>query len=91
MADYALDGVMNAEDDRFEYRMGRMSDARAYDLGIIDELGEYNHPPMFSAPYKICKYCGKKGLVWFITGTGWRLAEKDGIIHSCEKYVPPER
>lgn len=28
MADFALEQVMDAEYDRFEYRMGRMSDER---------------------------------------------------------------
>ena len=92
MADFALEQVMDAEYDRFEYRMGRMSDALAYDLGIIDEHGGYNHPPMFStlrAPVhnKTCRYCGKTGLHWKNTELGWRLADRDNTIQCCEQYV----
>lgn len=91
MADFALEQVMDAEDDRFEYRMGRMSDALAYDLGIIDECGGYSHPPMFSTPRaaahnKKCRYCGKVGLQWKNVESGWRLAERDGTVHCCEQY-----
>jgi hypothetical protein len=46
-AGYALDETLDAEDDRFAYRSGSMSDAEAYELGVIDELGFYNHLPMF--------------------------------------------
>lgn len=39
MADYALEEVMDEEDDRLDYRLGLMGDQEAYDKGIIDELG----------------------------------------------------
>jgi hypothetical protein len=91
MAGFALEHVMDAEYDRFEYRMGRMSDARAYELGVIDERGGYNHPPMFSPTTlntsRTCKHCGKSGLRWANQGSGWRLQERDGALHQCEQYA----
>ena len=91
MADYALDETMDAEDDRFLYRIGGMSDADAYNLGIIDELGFYDHKPMFSstpkATSKTCKHCGKTGLQWKETVVGgWRLAAKNGKLHVCDAH-----
>jgi hypothetical protein len=88
MADYALDQVMDCEDDRFQYMFGNMSDARAYELGIIDERGFYDHRPMFQTRIttKTCRYCGKRGLEWRDTGGGWRLADPCGTIHTCEQY-----
>ena len=88
MADFALEAVIDAEYDRFEYRMGRMSDERAYDLGIIDHHGGYKHPPMFSTPRapaynKKCRYCGKLGLQWKNVESGWRLSERDGTDLGC--------
>lgn len=89
MADYTLDQIIDAEDYRLLYRTGGMSDAMAYDLGIIDELGYYSHPPMFlpRVTTKTCKHCGTKGLVWKNTGNGWRLATANGELHTCDKYV----
>lgn len=88
MADYTLDQVMDAEDDRFLYRTGGMSDAMAYDLGIIDELGGYSHPPMFlpRVTTKACKHCGMKGLIWKDTGNGWRLAAQNCELHTCAQH-----
>ena len=88
MADYALDETMDAEDYRFLYRIGGMSDAMAYDLGIIDELGGYSHPPMFRTRVttKICKHCGMKGLIWKDTENGWRLAAANGELHTCAQH-----
>ena len=89
-AGYALDETMDAEDDRFLYRQGLMSDSDAYDLGIIDELGYYNHPPMFFSQHraplsKTCRYCGESGLQWKSTEKGWRLSHGNNV-HVCDKY-----
>lgn len=90
MADYALDETMDAEDDRFLYRIGMMGDGDAYDLGIIDELGFYDHKPMFSTARgpvsKTCKHCGKTGLRWKKTEHSWRLAAATGELHVCEQH-----
>ena len=91
MADYALEQVMDAEEDRFRFCSGGMGEQEAYDLGIIDELGYYNHPPMFAQPTasrscKSCKYCGKTKLHWVDTNNGGRLANFDGEIHNCEQH-----
>ena len=90
MADFALSETMDAEDDRFSYRMGEMSDQNAYDLGIIDELGGYKHPSMFSgtsARQMRCKYCGAGKLSWLETDRGWRLATLAGDLHSCKEHT----
>ena len=88
MAEYALDQTLDAEDDRFQYRTGRMSEVEAYDLGIIDERGTYHHPPMFrSLPVaQTCRYCGAGGLHWKDTGAGYRLANAAGEVHACPQY-----
>jgi hypothetical protein len=86
-ADYALDEAMEAENDRWLYRSGALTDKQAFELGIIDHLGRYAHRPMFAsqpAP-KVCKHCGASGLVWRETPRGWRLYDSDGI-HTCAQY-----
>lgn len=85
MADYALEQVMDAEEDRFLWRIGRMSDFEAYELGIIDENGADLTHPMFRrrSSTKTCRHCGASGLVWKSVGSKWRLATPDGVIHSC--------
>lgn len=35
---------------------------------------------------KTCRYCGRSGLQWTKHEGGWRLAEEDGGIHTCEEY-----
>lgn len=95
MADFALDQVMDEEEDRFAYRMGEMSDGEAYDRGIIDELGFSNHPPMFkpAQTLKQCAHCGTNGLHWAEIGTGWRLVTANGDVHTCAAHpsrkLPP--
>src|SRR3990172_3364969 len=89
-AGYALDETMDAEDDRFLYRTGGMSDAMAYDLGIIDELGRYDHPPMFASHSKqsrqSCKHCGASELkLGQVPSGGWRLYAGEDV-HVCDKY-----
>ena len=88
MADYALDQVMDAEDDRFLYRIGQMSDTEAYDLGIIDELGFYDHKPMFKNRTKqiCCKFCNDTNVTWKQFSHGWKLVDPNNIIHTCTKY-----
>jgi hypothetical protein len=84
-ASYAVGEAMDAENDRWLYRQGIMSDADAFDLGVIDHCGQYCHVPMFSALYKTCKHCGSHGLTWMQTKTGWRLG-RGGAVHVCEQY-----
>jgi len=90
MAAVALDQTMDAEDDRFLYRTGGMSDATAYELGIVDELGGYDHPSMFltvrSSIPRVCKYCNATNLHWVNFPGGWRLAMANGTVHSCDEY-----
>lgn len=87
-ADMALSETMDMEDLRFEYRMGGMSDFDAYDHGIIDERGFYQHRPMFGSAgpvSKTCRHCGTTGLGWKSTPSGWRLAS-GGVVHRCADY-----
>ena len=44
MTDYTLEGVIQAEAQRADYKSGFMSDEDAYDLGIIDEMGAPQEP-----------------------------------------------
>jgi hypothetical protein len=90
-AGYALDEAIDAENDRWLYRQGVMSDAQAFELGIIDHMGRYNHVSMFpvgaraKASVKTCRHCVAGGLSWISTGKGWRLA-LDGALHICAQY-----
>ena len=84
MADYALEQVLDHEEDIFRYRNGGMSDLEAYDLGIIDEHG-YQYYSL-RASSKACKHCGETNLVWIETQHGWRLANKSGAFHICSSY-----
>lgn len=60
-ADYTLDEVMDAEDDRLEYRTEYMPVGEAYDKGIIDELG-FEFDPLH--PNGRCTCCGKGRCGW---------------------------
>lgn len=42
MADFFINQVLDAEEDRLEYRLGQMDIEEAYERGIIDELGYEN-------------------------------------------------
>lgn len=84
-AGYALDEAIDAENDRWLYRQGVMSDAQAFELGIVDHLGRYQHVPMFPRS-KTCKHCGAFGLHWMQTDRGWRLG-KAGAVHTCAAYT----
>jgi hypothetical protein len=81
MADFALDQVMDAEDDRLEYLLGFITDEDAYELGIIDERGYM--PRGGYSPPKVCKHCGTQNLHWAHSQQGWRLADAKGNIHTC--------
>lgn len=94
-AGYALDEVMDHEDDRLRYKLGQMSLDEAYDLGIIDEMGYQNRPwsgtvsliKAIRKPTITCKYCGLAGFRWKQTDQGqWRLHEVDKL-HECSSYV----
>lgn len=82
-AGYAVDEAVDAENDRWLYRQGVMSDHVAYELGIIDHHGFYNH----RSQSKTCRYCGKSGLSWKNTPDGWRLAS-GATVHVCVEYNP---
>ena len=89
-ADMALSETMDMEDDRFAYRQGRMRDSQAYELGVIDHLGRYEHRPMFASPVTTprtmtCRYCNAGGMRWLNTEGRWRLHDNAGI-HSCVQY-----
>lgn len=92
-ADMALSETLDAEDERFLFRSGGMSDLEAFDRGHIDELGRYNDPPMFPkrARTYACKYCGARGLRWVETQLGWRLADESGARHVCAEYEQSRR
>lgn len=84
-AGYAIDEAIDAENDRWLYRQGVMNDDDAFDLGVIDNYGQYNHVPMSPPVGKACKYCGLPGLSWMQTEAGWRLGNGN-VVHSCEGY-----
>lgn len=85
-AGYALDEAIDAENDRWLYRQGVMSDHDAYELGIVDHYGSYRHVPMFPrSTTKTCRHCGAAGLSWVAYGGGWRLG-RGGLVHSCQQY-----
>lgn len=94
MADYALDQVWDMEDLRFSYRMGDMSTQRAYDLGIVDEMGGEHYVPLFKkakSPPR-CKHCGSMQVKWKQFPDGkWRLTESSGRVHTCKQYSQSER
>ena len=46
MADYALEEVLNEEDARTDYLLGNMPEHKAYEIGIIDELGRIVSDPI---------------------------------------------
>ena len=88
-AGYALDEAMDAENDRWLYRLGVMSESDAYELGIVDHHGRYKHVPMFPRPTsKTCRHCGLSGLSWMQTDGGWRLGA-GGATHACSQYAKP--
>ena len=88
-AGYALDESIDAEGDRWLYRQGVMSDADAYERGIVDQMGRYQHVPMFPrSTGKTCIHCATPGLSWVQTGKGWRLG-KGGAVHTCPQYAVP--
>lgn len=87
-AGYALDEAIDAENDRWLYRQGVMRDSDAYDLGIIDHMGRYQHVPMSPrVTAKTCIHCGATGLSWMRTEKGWRLGSC-GAVHTCSQYRP---
>lgn len=85
-ADMALSETMDMEDERFLYRMGGMSDLKAYDAGIIDERGGYIAARIYT-PFKTCRHCGASGLKWKSTDGGWRL-HAGADLHNCAAYMP---
>lgn len=85
MADMALDHVMDMEEKRLDWMTGHMSDLEAMECGVLDEQGYYHGPS--SGTSKQCKFCGKDGLRWGQTESGWRLFDGTAI-HTCKEYKP---
>jgi len=86
-AGYALDEAIDAENDRWLYRQGVMSDSQAYDLGIVDHMGRYQHVPLSPrSTRKTCIHCATSGLSWMLTDKGWRLGI-GGVVHTCPQYA----
>lgn len=83
MADFALDQVMDMEEDRLDYHMGLMDPQEAYDRGIIDELG---YEGRGGNPLKSCKHCGQTGLAWKRIEGKWRLSSGSGEVHTCKEH-----
>lgn len=84
MADYALEQIETMELLRLRYRIGELSDAEAYDEGIIDELG-FEHHSTASVSKVTCRHCGKR-LHWKLHAVGWRTTEADESIHRCPAF-----
>ena len=86
-AGYALDEAIDAENDRWLYRQGCMSEQEAFDLGIVDHLGRYEHVPMFPRHGTTlrCKKCGSTDVRWRQQGGKWVLFSlQPGVVHTCE-------
>lgn len=86
-AGYAIDESIDAENDRWLYRQGLMSEQEAFDIGIVDHMGRYQHVPMFPiGTRKTCIHCATSGLSWIRTSKGWRLGV-NGVVHACPEYA----
>lgn len=54
------------------------------ELDDLDHLFDSKYEDGHHAPAQVeCKYCGKDGLKWSETDTGWKLVESKGLIHAC--------
>lgn len=53
------------------------------DFSHWDDDGIEDPAPLYSGGLKTCRYCGTEGLHWEKWLVGWRLADKDNIIHRC--------
>jgi len=86
-ADYFLDQVFDAEEDRLEFLNGHMSIQEAYERGIVDELGYFMsaNSGLSSKKMMVCKWCKKSGLHWEKQEKGWRLCDETGL-HCCPEY-----
>jgi len=88
MADWFLEQVMDMEELREDYRAGFMTDIEAYEAGIIDEQGHYLGYGVGYDRTRMCRYCGKRGLLWGRDGKRWRLFEvcdHSYHVHTCLK------
>ena len=56
--------------------------ADAFDSMLSGE-GMCTKPEPYSTE---CKYCGRKEYEWHMTENGWRLLDRDGNIHRCNKW-----
>lgn len=79
-ADMALEAMEDFEDLRLSHKMGQMTDAEAYEHGIINELGG-----IIGTEGKIikCRCCGEVGLHWEKIEDKWRLFNNEGL-HDCK-------
>lgn len=80
MADLELEQVEHYEERRLAYHLGQISDADAFDEGVIDELG-YEYIPSRQNS-QTCYCCKQTGLHWKPYHGKWRLFDNDGI-HKC--------
>lgn len=91
-ADDALSRGMDEEEDYWDFRLGKMSTAEAFERGIVDSSGfEYPFVGIAQAvartPQKTvtCRHCGTTGLRWAKTPKGWRTADNKGV-HQCPAF-----
>jgi|GEM_PF-3461450 len=77
MADYFLGQVETFEEQRLDRKHG-ISDIEAYELGIVDELGN----ELRNTKMKTCRCCGQSNLQWNIHNSKWRLFE-GSKLHEC--------
>lgn len=76
MDSYLIDPIMDEEELFFLYHRGELSDADAFELGLINGLGRE------STSYKVCRYCNTHNLFWSTYMGKWRLFDSKGI-HRC--------
>jgi len=74
--------------------MGDMADM-AFEEGLQEMIDgdrddEYwEHDTWFPTVDRICKYCQKGNMHWGFGPGGWRLFDKNNVLHSCLKKEPP--
>jgi hypothetical protein len=79
MADYVLEMASMEDELLLAYHFGKISDAEAYEAGLIDELGY----EVTYARSKTCRCCGNGNLHWEMVINKWLLHEENGHLHNC--------
>ena len=67
--------------------MGDMADMlieQGFDMMLDGECDPYDGG--YSEPRTVCKFCKKRELHWEETGSGWRLFNSSGVMHSCNSH-----